>query len=168
MSRTLLARAAGLALVLVLAPTLAGCGIINTLTGNVSRDDSGTAIEDNGNADVFTIRAGDCLDDATVGDDEVDSLPLVTCDQPHDTEVVAVVTAEGEDYPGDEAIGKQAEELCVAEFEEYVGLAYADSMYQVGYYTPTSGSWQSGDREIVCTVYDPAGKIETTLESAGK
>jgi hypothetical protein len=174
MSRPLTARTAGLAVALGLVLTLglSGCSIISDLVGggSVSRDDTGTATEDNENADAFTITVGDCLNDSSVVTTEevteVSTVPLVTCDKPHDTEVVSSVLFEDGDYPGDDAVLARGDEECVAAFEEYIGFSYADSVYDYGYYLPTEESWAGGDREILCTVYDPAGKINGTLEGA--
>ena len=165
-SRTLTARVAALTLAAALATGLTGCSILNTLTGTVTRDATGAATEGNGNADVFTIKVGDCLNDATVQDEEVDHLPLVPCDQPHDTEVVASVLLDDGDFPGDDAVTAAAEDKCLAAFEQYVGISYDDSALEYSYYSPTEGSWTSGDREILCTVYDPNGKITGSLKGA--
>jgi hypothetical protein len=167
-SRPSTARAAGLAaaLGLVVALSLSGCSLLNGLTGNVSRDESGAATEDNASADAFTIKVGDCLNDASVDPDMVTTVPLVTCDKPHDTEVILSVIMEDGDYPGEDAVSARADEECLAAFEDYVGLAYDDSAYDFAYYVPTVESWAAGDQEILCTVYDPAGPITGTLEGA--
>ena len=169
-SRRSTAPIAGLAVALGLTLTLAlsGCGMINDLIGggSVDRDESGQATEDNENADAFTIKVGDCLNDSSIVDEEVTTIPLVTCDKEHDTEVISSVLVEDGDYPGEVAIRERADEECVAAFEDYVGFAYLDSLYDYGYYLPTAESWAGGDREILCTVWDPAGPINGTLEGA--
>jgi hypothetical protein len=169
-TRPLTARAAGLAVALGLTLTfgLSGCSIIGDLIGggSVNRDDTGAATEDNENADAFTIAVGDCLNDASIQNEEVTTIPLVTCDKPHDTEVVASVLIDDGDFPGDDAVASRADDECLAAFEDYVGLAYEDSDYDFAYYVPTAESWAGGDREILCTVFDPNGPITGTLEGA--
>ena len=39
---------------------------------------------------------------------------------------------------------------------------------EVQYLSPTESSWAMGDREIVCTVLDPAGPVTGTLEGANR
>ena len=169
-TRPTTARAAGLAVALGLVLTLglSGCSIIGDLIGggSVNRDDTGAATQDNENADAFTIKVGDCLNDSSITEEEVTTIPLVTCDKQHDTEVVSSILVEDGDYPGDDAIRVRADEECIAAFEDYVGFTYADSLYDYGYYLPTEESWAGGDREILCTVWDPAGPINGTLEGA--
>jgi hypothetical protein len=160
-------RVATAAAVLVLGTSLAGCSIIDMVTGNVTRDESGAATGDNSAADVFDIEVGDCLNDAAAAE-EVSTLPLVTCDQPHDTEVVASVTMDDGDYPGEDAIVEFADGECIAAFEDYVGFDYETSLYDYNYYLPTADGWAGGDHEILCTVYDPAGKIDGTLAGAAQ
>jgi hypothetical protein len=173
-SRPSTARAAGIAVALGLVLTLglSGCSILSNFIGGtpISRDDSGAATEDNENADAFTITVGDCLNDSSIVTTEmteVATVPLVTCDKPHDTEVISSVLVEDGEYPGDEGISTRATDECLAAFEDYIGFSYADSVYDYGYYLPTEESWAGGDREILCTVYDPAGPINGTLEGAG-
>ena len=107
--RPVAARAAGLAVALGLVLTLglSGCSVISDLIGgnSVDRDESGVATEDNDNADAFTIAVGDCLNDSSIINQEVTTIPLVTCDKPHDTEVVASILVEDGEFPGDDAIG---------------------------------------------------------------
>ena len=80
-----------------IALTLSGCGLL---------DDEGPAGDD-----VFSIVVGDCLDDAGVGD-EVTTLPIVPCDEPHDSEVFARTAAEEDDFPGDAELEAMLVEFC--------------------------------------------------------
>jgi hypothetical protein len=43
----------------------------------------------------------------------------------------------------------QADELCAAEFESFVGLPYEESVLYLTYLTPTREGWSEGDREVV-------------------
>ena len=47
-----------------------------------------------------------------------------------------------------------ATDLCIARFQDYVGLAYTDSPLEVFTITPTEASWDSGDREVICSLYN--------------
>ena len=64
----------------------------------VDRNSSG-AIVGEGNIDAFQIRVGDCFDDVSSFDDEIDSLPGVPCYEPHDNETFAVFDLTISKYP---------------------------------------------------------------------
>ena len=54
---------------------------------------------------VFELAVGDCFDDGdmALGElEEIGEFPLVDCSVPHDNEVYAVVTVDGEVFPGEE------------------------------------------------------------------
>ncbi|MDH6180489.1 hypothetical protein M2152_000671 [Microbacteriaceae bacterium SG_E_30_P1] len=107
--------------------------------------------------DAFAIAVGDCLND--MGEGEVTTIPKVDCDEPHETEVYGSSTISDGDFPGNDAIVAQADVDCTELFANYVGAAAEDSKYSIGYYFPTEESWENGDREILCYVFDEAGRI---------
>ena len=47
------------------------------------------------------------------------------------------------------------ESICVSAFGTYVGIPYADSVLWATMITPSEGSWDDGDREYVCALYEP-------------
>ena len=103
--------------------------------------------------DVFTLDVGTCFDDTD--ETAISSVPEVDCSDPHDNEVFAVLDyTESDTYPGSEAMNDAAQDLCIDAFEEYVGLPYEESELEVFPITPTEGSWDSGDREIICALYN--------------
>jgi hypothetical protein len=103
--------------------------------------------------EVFTLDVGTCFDDTD--ETEISSVPEVDCSDPHDNEVFAVLEYSGSDtYPGSEAMNDAAQDLCIDAFEEYVGLPYEESEFEVFPITPTEGSWDGGDREIICALYN--------------
>ncbi len=132
---------------------LAGCSLLNQATNTTQRDDSGHPTASNSDADVFSIKVGDCLDDAAINGTTT-TTPIVPCSEPHDSEAFkSIIMADG-DYPGDDAVKQQSEDGCTAAFADFVGISYDDSTLNVSYYFPTEDSWGNGDREIMCTVSD--------------
>ena len=117
---------------------------------------------------VFTLEVGTCFDDSA--ETEVSSVPEVDCSEPHDNEVFAVFDYTASDtFPGTSAMNDAAQELCVAEFEAYVGLSYQESALAVFPITPTERSWDSGDREIICALYDfDLSKLTGSMEGAAR
>ena len=117
---------------------------------------------------VFDLAVGTCFDDPG-GGDEVSEVPVVECDEPHDNEVYASFTLDDGDFPGDEQVAASAEEGCLGRFDEWAGIAYADSRLVASYFAPTESSWDSlDDREIICYVFDIDGDQMTgSMEDAG-
>lgn len=119
---------------------------------------------------VFELAVGDCFDDGelAVGElEEVDEVPLVECAEPHDNEVYAVVTVDGEVFPGEQAIQAQADEVCRDAFDPFAGLDYESSALDFGWLVPTADSWEMGDRVIACFIYRmDLEKVSGTLEGS--
>ena len=96
---------------------------------------------------------GDCFDNPSR--DEVSEIDPIDCAESHDLEVFASIVLGGDQYPGVFAIAEPAFNSCVDRFEGYVGEPYATSALYAFPFTPTEASWQDGDREALCVVYEP-------------
>ena len=121
-----------------------------------------------GGASVFTLEEGTCFDDTE--ETEVSSVPEVDCSEPHDNEVFAVFDyTEADTFPGSPELNAAAKDLCIAEFESYVGLSYEESALEVFPITPTQGSWDDGDREVICALYNlDLSKLTGSMEGAAR
>lgn len=160
-------RAISVAAVAAVGLALSGCSLLNQITNDTARDEDGTVIEGNDDADVFSIRVGDCLNDAGTSG-TVTTAPIVPCDEPHDSEAYASFQLQDGAYPGDDAISAAADELCYGAFETFAGIAWEDSVYDYSYYLPTQDSWNNrGDREVLCTIFDRDGQVTGTLKNIG-
>lgn len=141
----------------LVVPLLSGCGAVD-----------GLFPQSPATSDVFAIVVGDCLDDADAAD-EVTSVPVVDCSEPHDSEVFARSLVSGTAFPGDEELEAQLTEFCRGEvFTEFVGVPFADSQYFTGGYFPTPASWASGDRELLCTIRADGVKTTDSLRGVEK
>lgn len=105
---------------------------------------------------VLSLDVGTCFDDPA-SFAEVTDVPVVTCSDPHDNEVIALLPLGEPAYPGEDVINARAGEGCVAAFEPYVGIEYPQSTYDVGWFAPSADSWQVGDREVICFAFDLTG-----------
>ncbi len=127
----------------------------------------GTACSGN----VFDLAVGDCFDDGDMsveGIEEVGEVPMVECSEPHDNEVYAVVTVEGERFPGEVAIQTEADEVCLDAFSGFVGLDYQTSVLDFGWLVPTAETWEVGDRVVACFIYRvDLEKVTGTLHGTG-
>jgi len=124
---------------------------------SADRDDAGQ-IATEGTVDIFQVRIGDCFNDRTentLDDSEVSSVGGIPCDSPHDNEIYGRTLAPQGEFPGEESITDIASQYCLANFEDFVGTSYEDSLLNITYLYPTQESWNSvDDREIFCIVYD--------------
>jgi hypothetical protein len=168
--RRMLTRALALLAAAAVAVPLAGCSVVRELlpgggAPQPQRDETSQEIVEEGQADVFALRVGDCMNE--VSEKLVSEVPVVPCDQPHDEEVYFDYTMEGDEYPGDDAIQTDADTNCSAQFDAFVGLAYDSSTLDFYAYRPSEESWtQLDDRIVSCVIYDPAGQVTGTLAGA--
>jgi hypothetical protein len=158
-------RALTLVVVAAAALALSGCTMFGQLLNQTPRDASGTPTAANTNADVFSIKVGDCLDDGS-STGTVTTAPIVPCSQPHDSEAYRSVKMTDGAFPGANAVTAQANGSCADAFPDFIGIAYDDSDLSISYYYPTKDSWANGDREIMCTVYNDGVKTTGTLKGA--
>jgi Septum formation len=128
------------------------------------QQDSSTGAEDIYTAD---LEVGDCLGESPTAE-ETFSVETVPCSEPHSHEVFASVNLPDgdEDFPSYQVIDEQAEEMCIAEFEGFVGLPHEQSTLEIRFMTPSEESWLAGDRLVHCAVYDPAGDVSGSLRGA--
>ena len=121
------------------------------------------------NNNVFDLEVGQCFDDPDAFD-EVSSVEIVDCADPHDNEVYHVFDVIGYDeWPGEETISVIAEESCVEAFAGYVGRDFASSSLAATSLSPSEESWdEADDREIVCFLFDlTLGPLEGSVRNSG-
>ncbi|MDJ0334588.1 septum formation family protein [Salinibacterium sp. G-O1] len=153
-------RIRALALFTIAAATVAltGCSLLG---GGNDATDGGEGT----NTDVFTIQVGDCLNDGDVTG-EVSEVKVIDCDAEHDSEAYKSIKMTDDEFPGETAVDDMAISECKSAFSAFVGIDYDDSSLDFSYYYPTESSWAQGDREILCLVVDPEGKIAGSLKGA--
>ncbi len=152
------------------ALTLGGCAVLQDFLGGsdpVRDEETGEVIESNDNADVFAIRVGDCLNTSELGED-ISSVPVVPCGDPHEDEVFHSFDLVDGEFPGDDAINAQVEPICIAEFGDFIGLPYDESVLGLFPMYPTAESWATGDREVLCIAFDPDQLTTGTLEGSAR
>jgi hypothetical protein len=105
---------------------------------------------------VNRVDVGTCFNDA--GDEgafDYTDFAVVGCDEPHDNEVYHLFDAPGGDaYPGNDQIAEVTRNGCLEAFEAYVGAPYTESVLAILPIPPSETSWEGGDREVVCALYD--------------
>jgi hypothetical protein len=111
------------------------------------------------------LAVGDCFDDPDA--ETFTEVKTVDCTEEHDNEVFHVFDLEDGDYPGDDEVGTLGHEGCKASFEDFIGVPWEESELEILPITPTQDSWDDDDdREVACTVFDPGGPVEGSLEGS--
>lgn len=116
---------------------------------------------------VAAIEVGDCLNRPAQNDEFAD-ITRVPCDDPHDLEVYHAFDVKGDEMPGPNEMTNLSKEGCLARFEDFVGIPYADSALELTYYVPVEGSWAEGDREVLCLIYEPGGRLTGSMKDADR
>jgi hypothetical protein len=97
---------------------------------------------------VFSLGVGDCF--TSVTDTEISDVPIVDCSEPHEHEVFAVWNVTGGSLPSTDAM----EAGCVERFDAAIGTPFAESDIYSAAITPTQGSFDAGDREVICYSFE--------------
>jgi Septum formation len=114
---------------------------------------------------VFDVAVGDCFNAPDA--DTLSEVDLVDCADPHQYEAYHAEdhpAAGDEAFIGDEAMTDYADDLCLREFEGFVGIAWEESALNYFYLQPTAETWDIGDREILCAVFSEEGDLTGSAE----
>lgn len=134
---------------------------VNTTVQSVEDDASHTT------ASLFDLEIGTCLNDAnTPLSADLTEVPTVSCAEPHDSELFAIVSVEDGSYPGVDDLVEAGQTKCQAVFADFVGVDFRSSALDFHFYYPTPSSWSDGDRSIFCLVKDPGLQVVGTLQGA--
>lgn len=151
-------------------------GVVSAIIANrddADRDDDGNVTEQ-GDLDVFAVAKGDCLDDETLSaigttqSSEISEVTAIPCSEPHGYEAFHLFDLEGDAFPGIPEVERLAQEGCVEAFGTFIGLPYDQSVLEFVYLYPQASAWTAADdREVVCLVAEPGGKLtKGSLEGA--
>lgn len=118
------------------------------------------------------LSVGDCWND-TLNDGggfDYSGIPeLVDCSAPHDNEVFAAWTPEGDEYPGEEALDAAAEEACDPAYEAFVGIPWEEAGgLDYFWLWPDEEDWATGARGMACSVYLRNVEVMGSLEGVGR
>jgi hypothetical protein len=160
-------RILALATAVLVATSLAGCGIGDRQRQNVTQPDQPIREADEAYADpdFGALEIGDCFRDPYSAADPTSArIETVDCDAAHDSEVVAVIdlAEESAEHPGDQVAYKTAAVRCVEELESYIDADYITSRYDVSWDVPDAYDWDEGATSIVCSAYDGGYEVLTS------
>jgi hypothetical protein len=107
--------------------------------------------------DAHELFPGDCFNDADVvsdSEDYIDQITTVSCDVPHDNEVVLAYEFPDTPFPSDSAVTDELDRVCADAWPGYVGIPYAESILYYIYFSPDAVAWEMGNRMGICAAYD--------------
>ncbi|OJX65700.1 MAG: hypothetical protein BGO95_04465 [Micrococcales bacterium 73-13] len=109
-----------------------------------------------------SVEAGDCYD--TV---DRSSVQVVDCDRPHGFEVFASLLLDDAEYPGT-TISDAVAARCKSAFATFVGVEFDASALSLRTVAPSQRTWEQGDREVLCVVFDPAARTSGSLAGSAR
>jgi len=119
---------------------------------------------------VNDLEVGDCVE-LDIDSEEVSTLPVVDCDEPHHAEVflTAELFEDEDEFPRGESMVQRIDDTCAGDaFEQFVGTPYQESSLELYYAAPSRESWDQGDRTVVCFVIRPdGGTLERSVQGSG-
>ncbi len=109
------------------------------------------------------LTSGTCFDEPEEGT-VVFWVQTIPCGREHDIEIMGVASLPRGPMPEDMAAA--AVDVCLPIFDGFVGLAYTASRLDIYHLSPTPESWELGDHDVACGVYDPSGPVEGSLKGS--
>ena len=147
---------------------VAGAFVVGGAIFAAQRNDAGE-ITQGGTLAVGDLRIGDCFDPKDIDAEEADEVDASRCDESHQFELMAIGTMSDGGYPTDAEFETFVGNLCLPAFDEYVGMTYEESRFDVFWYFPLAEGWAQGDHVIQCAVYDPLNsELTTSLRGAAR
>ena len=118
---------------------------------------------------VAGLRVGDCFNDESATDSDVDSVDVVDCSAPHQYEVYNNYQIPQSAFPDNSTMKSEQYTACHDTFETYVGTPHDQSQYGASALTPSEDSWDQGDHAITCFLMAKDGsQITGSLKGAAK
>ena len=113
---------------------------------------------------AFSMKVGQCVQLPT--GDNITDLETTDCSALHDAEVFHLTQVTEDERPSDSELEDMGGDACLAAFEGYVGIPYEESELDYTILYPSPGSWEQGDREIICFII--SGEATATQLYASK
>lgn len=155
---------------------IAGFALRGAASGSSSDDAGGLPVTSETKpkeVDAKKMKVGDCINDdqgatnAPVDGEpvEVESVKIVSCNGPHDGEVVAIFQLPGSITPTDQQMNALASSGCKPRMRSKLSRDPAAGSLATSYYYPTTESWRQGDRDVTCVAVsaNQGGKLTRPL-----
>lgn len=141
---------------LVLAVFVIGAALAALLRVTVAERGPDGRIVEAGQLPSAELQPGDCFGVPPESTSEVAVVSALPCEAPHDLEVFHIYDSTIESaFPGADGFLDEAQTRCLPAFRSYVGVDASASAFRIFTVVPSDESWRTGDRRIVCAVYEP-------------
>ena len=134
--------------------------IVYAVSTQASRGDDG-AIDKAGSLQIVDLRKGDCITDEA-DEDEITSVEVAPCSEPHLYEVYAVPKLPGDDFPGNAESMKLAREACQAAQSGFDATSPQDLTPSFIY--PTKEFWD--EKQAAICLVTSGSKVTGSFEDA--
>jgi len=128
------------------------------VTSEPERNTTG-AVTQTTDAYVEDLKAGDCFSGA--GRDEVDTVTIIPCASPHESQVVTIFAMPAGPWPGEDKVVAAAEKGCTDKADPLITDRAYDDLRPSFIYPQDEYSWR-GNRAIICVVDAPKGTTTGT------
>lgn len=154
---------------LVVAVFVIGAALAALLRVTVAERGTDGRIVEAGQLPSAELQPGDCFGVPPEATSEVAVVSAVRCDEPHDLETFHVYdSAIAGSFPGADGFVDEARGRCLPVFRTYVGVEASASVLRIFTVVPSAESWRTGDRRIVCAVYEPGVLSTASVRGAAR
>ena len=118
---------------------------------------------------AFSMKVGQCVQLPT--GENITDLETTDCSALHDAEVFHLTQVTEDERPSDSELEDMGGDACLAAFEGYVGIPSEESELDYTILYPSPGSWEEGDREIICFIISGDGtdaQLSGSMRGANK
>lgn len=131
-----------------IAALVLGGGVILAATGGILA----AVLEPGESRGIEELAVGDCFTDKGFAGDEVFSVRVIDCAEPHYGQIYYISSLPAGPYPGDSSIVSLIGDACYAESDRFI-LGAADPYGYTTFLYPTREAWNDdGDRSFRCLV----------------
>jgi hypothetical protein len=149
-------------LAIVFGPTTPAPETPLTVTASQGAEQFGGSFDDPvppGEVSVKELIPGTCVNDLSLDPTKIYfSVPVVDCDEPHDSEIFLVGDLTYDYYPSISQLSTFLESLCAEGFSSYAGENPADSNLAYSFWVPVEEEWEKGYERYHCILWDPQGQ----------
>jgi len=103
-----------------------------------------------GTVQATNIKTGDCIAETPADGANVTRLPKVSCDEPHEGEVYAMIRVSGDTFPGQAAMRREYQQRCLSALDAYAPDAANDPDISSFLLYPSQETWDQHDRDVAC------------------
>ncbi len=108
---------------------------------------------------IFQLSPGQCFD-RPEPEDGLHRVTVVPCEVAHDQEMYALLQLDHPQWPGEDAVQREAADRCAGEFLAYTDSTADESRLGFTSFIPSEGSWAEGDRQVLCALkLDSGGRL---------